>query len=235
MMRPQLKVACIVPCRNEAGRVENVITAVSKSKIITEIIVVDDASTDGSADLIRANFPFVKLITDLSRLGKAGALKKGIESTDAETLLLLDADLTGLKSSHIDKSLNIFANENLDMLVVKLDIKSYFYSDFLKSDIVPSGQRIIKRSVLLGHLDNFDDLGYAIELYFNKLALENSWKIGFVLWEGLNHIFKRKKHGLFHETVENSFMLWQMFKNHSVIQYFSFYSRIKDNGFGNIS
>lgn len=57
-----------------------------------EIIVVDNASTDGSAQFVRTNYPGVRLIANSENFGFARANNQAIESTNAEFVLLLNSD-----------------------------------------------------------------------------------------------------------------------------------------------
>jgi GT2 family glycosyltransferase len=58
-----------------------------------EIIVVDNASTDGSPELIRHNFPKVKLICNADNLGFAKANNIGINHSKGEYLFLINSDV----------------------------------------------------------------------------------------------------------------------------------------------
>ncbi|MBI2755221.1 MAG: glycosyltransferase family 2 protein [Chloroflexi bacterium] len=57
-----------------------------------EIIVVDNASSDGSAELVEAAFPHVKLVRAGANLGFAAGVNRGAEQAAARTLLLLNPD-----------------------------------------------------------------------------------------------------------------------------------------------
>jgi len=57
-----------------------------------EVIVVDNASTDGSQDMIRQSFPDVKLIANTSNRGFAAANNQGLEIAAGDKLLLLNPD-----------------------------------------------------------------------------------------------------------------------------------------------
>jgi N-acetylglucosaminyl-diphospho-decaprenol L-rhamnosyltransferase len=57
-----------------------------------EFIVVDNASTDGAASLVRDRFPQVRVIDAGRNLGFAKANNLGIRATDADGLLLLNPD-----------------------------------------------------------------------------------------------------------------------------------------------
>ena len=57
-----------------------------------EIIVVDNASTDGSADLVVARAPAVRLVRQASNVGFAAGNNVGIRQTTGELILLLNND-----------------------------------------------------------------------------------------------------------------------------------------------
>ncbi|MFN0071041.1 MAG: glycosyltransferase family 2 protein [Chloroflexota bacterium] len=57
-----------------------------------EVIVVDNASTDGSVELVREEFPWVRLIANHDNAGFARANNQAIRTTDAQYVLLLNPD-----------------------------------------------------------------------------------------------------------------------------------------------
>jgi len=57
-----------------------------------EIIVVDNASTDGSVEMVRQEFPGVKLIASETNLGYTGGNNLGIKSSQGRYVLLLNPD-----------------------------------------------------------------------------------------------------------------------------------------------
>lgn len=57
-----------------------------------DIIVVDNASTDGSADAVRARWPSVPIIARGTNAGFAAANNEGIRATSGELVLLLNND-----------------------------------------------------------------------------------------------------------------------------------------------
>ena len=57
-----------------------------------EMVVVDNRSTDGSPDLVRALFPSVRLIASDTNLGYGGAANRGIAACSAPAVLLLNSD-----------------------------------------------------------------------------------------------------------------------------------------------
>lgn len=65
-----------------------------------EIIVVDDASTDESVEIIRRDFPDVRLVVSPVNLGFVGANNLGVKEASGEFILLLNSD-TELKEDAI--------------------------------------------------------------------------------------------------------------------------------------
>ncbi len=57
-----------------------------------EVIVVDNASTDGSADLVTAEFPDVKLIRNRENVGFARGNNQGMAASSGRYVLLLNSD-----------------------------------------------------------------------------------------------------------------------------------------------
>lgn len=78
-----------------------------------EIVVVDNASCDGSADFIHGRFPDIKLIRNSTNRGFAAGCNQGIRSSMGDFILLLNSD-----AALIDQSLDIlidFMGRNPDV------------------------------------------------------------------------------------------------------------------------
>ncbi len=94
----ELSTSVIVPCKNEEGNVEDVIRRIPRMGRKTEIIVVDDRSTDGTAievERAKRHFPDkeVVLVSGPGR-GKFEAVKAGFAAAHGDILMILDADAT---------------------------------------------------------------------------------------------------------------------------------------------
>lgn len=75
-----------------------------------EVFVVDNNSSDGSVELIKEKFSFVKLIVSKSNLGYAKANNKGLKKAKGKHILLLNSD-TLLEKETLFKMLQ-FMNQN---------------------------------------------------------------------------------------------------------------------------
>lgn len=89
-----MKVTVLIPARNEERTLPEVLHRVRAALRGTdhEIIVVDDASSDRTADLAR-NADGVTLLRLERHLGKGGAVRAGLARAQGDVVLIQDADL----------------------------------------------------------------------------------------------------------------------------------------------
>ena len=66
--------------------------ATVRSEAPSEVVVVDNASSDGSAEMVRDDYPWVVLHTNTTNLGYAAAANQAIASCTADYVLLLNSD-----------------------------------------------------------------------------------------------------------------------------------------------
>jgi glycosyltransferase involved in cell wall biosynthesis len=85
----------IIPVFNEEGTILKIVKKVKAVDIDKEIIIVDDASTDGTPDLLRtiADDPDVRIISHEANKGRGAALKTGLAHASGFITIFQDADL----------------------------------------------------------------------------------------------------------------------------------------------
>jgi glycosyltransferase involved in cell wall biosynthesis len=91
--RPELKLTVIIPVYNEARTILRVIERVMKTPMETEIIVIDDASTDGTREILDGCREAVKVFFHETNQGKGAAIRTGLSHMTGDLVLIQDADL----------------------------------------------------------------------------------------------------------------------------------------------
>ena len=87
----------VIPCHNEEQTVGQLVTGLldAYDEYIHEIVVVDDSSTDDTAEVVRrlaADEPRIRLLSRTSNPGVGGALREGFAAATGRYVLSLDCD-----------------------------------------------------------------------------------------------------------------------------------------------
>ncbi len=91
-----MHLSIIIPAYNEAGRIAQTLGEVNayleRQSYDSEMLVVDDGSTDDTAALVRRDFPKVRLLSHTPNRGKGYAVRKGMLAASGAYRLFYDAD-----------------------------------------------------------------------------------------------------------------------------------------------
>ena len=182
-------VSVIIPAYNEAVGVTRVIEAIRSTAFISEIIVVDDGSHDQTAaNALKAaqGDPRVQVISHPVNLGKGQAIYTGARACNNSIVVMLDADLTGLKPEHIYSLVKPVLESRMDMTL------GIFRGGKLASDFshwaTPwlSGQRCF-RLELLRYVNREAAAGYGLETALTIAAKQQDWRCAEIIWRGVSH------------------------------------------------
>ncbi len=90
-----MKLSVLVPVYNEESTVEELIQQVEETALVDEIIVVDDASSDGTRAILERleNEKRIKLLVHEKNRGKGAALRTALSLAQGDLILIQDADL----------------------------------------------------------------------------------------------------------------------------------------------
>ena len=91
--REGMKLSIIIPVYNEAKTILEVIRRVKETDFEKEIIVVDDHSTDGTAELLQQNREGLRILFHEKNQGKGAAIRTAIPYITGEITIIQDADL----------------------------------------------------------------------------------------------------------------------------------------------
>ena len=100
LSRPRAKcdvrLSVVVPVFNEEGTIGEVVARVQATDFAKEIIIVDDGSTDGTAERVRAlaaEHENVRALYHERNRGKGAALRTGFGAVTGDVVIIQDADL----------------------------------------------------------------------------------------------------------------------------------------------
>lgn len=159
-MTSQARVSVVIPAHNEAARIADTVKGLLAIPEVSEIIVVDDASSDETAALARqAGATVVSLPNNM---GKGGALNTGVARATGDIVALLDGDL-GSSSKEARALILPVLQNTADMTIAQFPrakkkggfglVKNLARAGIrrfagLESSAPLSGQRVMTRQVL---------------------------------------------------------------------------------------
>lgn len=151
-MNPSPELSIIIPAFNEERRLpkalERIYSYLAERKWQTEIIVVDDGSSDSTAQIVersRQEHPEVRLVSNGRNRGKGYSVRHGMLEARGEIALFTDADLS-TPMEEADKLFAALREPGCDGAI---------------------GSRAIDRSLILVHQSRFRE---AIGILFNRFV-----------------------------------------------------------------
>ena len=187
------KVTAVIPARDECPTIAGVIRPLLAHAAIDEVIVVDDGSTDGTAELARSLG--VTVIALPENGGKASAMVRGVAAARNDIVFFCDADLIGLRPDVITRILLPVTTGDYAMFVGIRGRRTYWANRLLHFTPILGGERALRRTlwdqVPPGYKKNFQ-----IEIALNFFAKQNGHRMGFTVVHGLRQVIKEKKRGL---------------------------------------
>ena len=114
-------ISSVIPTFNEIRNISEIINQLLKLDFSSdlEIIIVDDNSSDGTADKVRQlvhNDKRIRLINRVGRSGLSSAIKEGCLCASGELVVVMDADGQH-DPSYIRKALKFIESSKVDIVV----------------------------------------------------------------------------------------------------------------------
>jgi len=220
-----LTVSLIIPALNEEKTLVYVLKPAVEASVFKEIILVDDGSTDRTAQVFNdfaqrvaresppgTLIPHFRLVSHPHTLGKALSLRDGVNLASSDIVVFLDADLINLQARHIK-----------ELLAPLLDSPKYRASlgvftggrmmTTLAQKISPfiSGQRACFKDDLKD-FHKWEYVGFGIETALNRYFYEKNILIRVVELDGVSQVMKEEKRGFLPGFAARLKMYWQIFK-----------------------
>jgi glycosyltransferase involved in cell wall biosynthesis len=186
------KISVVIAALNEAPRIADVLKVTTKSPLIDEVIVVNDGSTDNTSEIVK-KFDVI-LIENENNIGKTQSVKKGIEKSKNDLIMMLDADLYGLNQKSLEILARPVLSGKVDCSLSILD-NSFKIMKLLKVDWM-SGIRVFKKELLNDPIIwSKPEVCYGLETLMNKSMLNSKKTFRVIRLKNVCDTNKSKKHG----------------------------------------
>ncbi len=188
-------ISLIIPARNEAENIGQVLKVVCEVKEINEIIVVVDNCTDNTEEVAKS-FGVKTLYRETSN-GKGSAMIAGAEASAGEVIMFADADLINLTVEHIRKILEPVVSGKAVMSVGLRDrvMGLGFFIPKLFPMYAIGGERAMTREFFNGLIKDQNTEGFGIETVMNFTARKNNLPVAYPIMKNLHQVIKEKKWG----------------------------------------
>lgn len=186
-------VSCIIPAYNEEKTIGMVVEAVKGSGLFDEVIVVSDGSTDMTPYILKriSGIDFIDLEKNV---GKGGAVWHGLQRATGEIIVMLDADLIGVSTNHLEKIINPLKNEGVHVCIGIIQHNKRWWMSFgqlFLSDL--SGQQAFFKYLIEDA--NIKNTRFGIEIALKNHFKKKNARIKKILLSGVSHLMKEQKMG----------------------------------------
>jgi glycosyltransferase involved in cell wall biosynthesis len=198
------RITCIVCAFNEGPRIGAVLEVAAAHPLVAEVIVVDDGSTDDTAAVV-SRHPRVRLLTHARNRGKSQAIATGVAAARHDLLMLLDADLKGLRAQDLDAlALPVLSGRAAVSMSLRRNSLAIFR--WAGIDFV-SGERVVDRRLLADVLHEIHALPrFGIEVFMNKRIIAARLPVAVANWRDVTQSRKTEKLGWWRGTLAE----WRM-------------------------
>ena len=203
-------VSIIIPAYNEAEAISGVLKTIkdvmTSSNWKYEIIVIDDGSTDNTAEIVR-KIPRIKFLRNESNKGYGAALKEGIKRSTTGTIVMMDADGTYPAQEipnlirHMEKydmAVGARTGGKVEIPILRRPAKFFLsllanYLSGIKIPDLNSGMRVFKKDVVMRFL-NILPSGFSFTTTLTLACLSKDYSVKYV---PINY-YKRKGQSTIH-------------------------------------
>ena len=110
-----MRAVVVIPTLNACGLLAEAVASVEAQTVPVEIVVVDNASSDGTLEMLAARFPRVTVVRNTENLGFGRAVNRGAARRTADVIVLVNNDAV-CAPDFVAELLAPFADESVGMV-----------------------------------------------------------------------------------------------------------------------
>ncbi len=181
----------VIPARNEAETIADVIRAARAASGARRVIVIDDHSSDGTGAVAAA--AGAEVLQSRSKASKAEALATGVAASDAAVLVFFDGDITRARPEHFDALAEPVSSGGFSMCCGLVDYGWLRNPIFLRLPPI-TGLRAVRRDVF-ERIPPEKLNGFQIEIMINEVIARNGLPAAILVLKDTGHRSKVAKLG----------------------------------------
>ena len=188
-------ISAIIAAYNEEKTIAEVLTVLTRNRLIDEVIVVSDGSTDSTVEISKT-FDVTTIALRENR-GKGYAMRVGVDYARHDILFFVDGDMFNLTDQHIADLIHPVLRDESDMNIGVRNrgpIRNFFHLQ-MKVGPVLSGIRVMRREVWDTVPVRYQER-FKIEAALNFFCSQAGYRQQQTVVYNLGHLIKESKRGL---------------------------------------
>ncbi|MEE8600265.1 glycosyltransferase family 2 protein [Euzebya tangerina] len=186
-------VTAVVAAYNEASRIGTVLDVLTGYDGFTEVVVVDDGSTDDTASVAAAHGATCLTVTP--NRGKGHAMDVGVQHAPTDVIFFADADIIGLTHEMITATTQPVMDGTCDMFILMRNHKIFLLRAVLSFIPLLGGERAVTKRLWNDVPERFKDR-FRIEAGLNFYAIHYGHGLQYRVFPGVTQTVKELKFGI---------------------------------------
>jgi N-acetylglucosaminyl-diphospho-decaprenol L-rhamnosyltransferase len=110
-----VRATVVIPTRDARALLLDALASLARQTVDHDVVVVDNASSDGTAEAVEAQFPHVRLVRNDENLGFGRAVNRGVETVDTPVVILVNNDVV-CEPDFVQRMLEPFSDDEVGLV-----------------------------------------------------------------------------------------------------------------------